>query len=260
MRSRRLPKPFLRHHPGGMYERTERKRRIATFIVAGLLVLACGIWLRGLGTASKQEVAVAQEEVVRASIAKKTLRVGIQVGHLEAADLPAELDKLSWNFGASAGGVNEVDVNQDVADAAAVLLRNKGITVDVLPATIPTGYEADAFLTIHADGNEDTSVSGYKTAGSFLDANGKAAQLAALVEESYGKATKMELDGVITEDMTHYYAFNYIRFNHAVSPDTPAAILELGFITNAADRKIMTRQTSAIANAIASAILEFLGQ
>jgi N-acetylmuramoyl-L-alanine amidase len=210
--------------------------------------------------AGKKDVAVTQEEVVKASIPKKVPRVGIQVGHLDAAKLPTELEKLSWNFGASAGGVNEVDVNQTVADATAAILRGKGITVDVLPATIPPSYEADAFLTLHADGNEDTTVSGYKAVGSFWDANGRSAQLASLVGDKYGATTKMELDGVITEDMTQYYAFNYNRFVHAVSPKTPAAILELGFITNASDRKIMTRQTAGISNTIASAILEFLGE
>src|SRR6185295_6216218 len=91
-------------------------------------------------------------------------RVGLQVGHWEAANLPAELSPLRTEGGASAEGYKEVDINYAVAQLAAERLRARGITVDILPATIPPGYQADAFIAIHCDANNDPAISGFKLA------------------------------------------------------------------------------------------------
>ncbi|MDE0227352.1 MAG: hypothetical protein OXJ62_00675, partial [Spirochaetaceae bacterium] len=48
-------------------------------------------------------------------------RVGLQIGHLDSAQLPAELSRLRGSTGAYAAGVKEVDVNRAVAEAAAEL-------------------------------------------------------------------------------------------------------------------------------------------
>src|SRR5690242_6750597 len=49
-------------------------------------------------------------------------RVGLQVGHWKAAELPDELAALRSQNGASAAGVNEVDVNLAIARQVAALL------------------------------------------------------------------------------------------------------------------------------------------
>src|SRR5256885_12053320 len=64
-------------------------------------------------------------------------RVGIQVGHWKTDEAPAELDRLVVQTGASWEGINEVDVNLDIAQRVAVILNTKGIAVDLLPTTVP---------------------------------------------------------------------------------------------------------------------------
>ena len=90
--------------------------------------------------------------------------VGLQVGHWESEELPAELAILRTEHGASAGGYNEVDINYAIAQRVAALLRARGITVDILPATIPSGYTADAFIAIHSDYNNSPTMNGFKLA------------------------------------------------------------------------------------------------
>jgi N-acetylmuramoyl-L-alanine amidase len=228
-------------------------------LVIFLLVASVGWWAVAGTDETKRESTVAKDASRLSSITQLgNFRVGLQAGHLDAAKLPAELESVSWNFGASAGGVDEVDVNLETANAVAELLRKEGVQVDVLPATIPPGYLADAFISIHADGNEDASVSGYKAVASAWDKSGKAEILASSLRAAYGAVSKLELDSSVTRDMTHYYAFNYNRFEHAISPQTPAVIFELGFITNAHDRKIMTEKQDEITQALSVGILEYL--
>src|SRR5207237_7878971 len=79
-------------------------------------------------------------------------RIGLQAGHWQTADVPAELKRLEQLTGTSGGGVNEWQLNLDIANRVAVALRARGYAVDVLPTTIPPGYLAEAFVSLHADG------------------------------------------------------------------------------------------------------------
>lgn len=257
MRKRRLPKAFLTHYRDPYAVKLAQRRRA----VIAIFVVAMGGWLWWRGTIAKQnsvEHAEAQKTTLSQVPTPAPMRVGLQVGHLDAAKLPSELGGVSWNFGASAGGVNEVDISKSVVEKVAKRLQDKDIVVDVLPATVPPGYLANAFISFHADGNEDASVSGFKVGASAWDRDGKAERLADILTERYGLATGLKEHPMITEDMTHYYAFNYNRFTHAVSPSTPATLLELGFITNAGDRQLIVRRSDAIATAVADAVLTFL--
>ncbi len=58
--------------------------------------------------------------------------------------------------------------------------------------------------------------------------------------------------------MKGYYAFSRQRFRHAVSPFTPAVIIETGFLTDAADRSVLVDRTADVAQGIASGVLDFL--
>lgn len=101
------------------------------------------------------------------------LRVGIQVGHLDNDQVPDELRGLTNNrSGATGGGFNERDTVAVIADAVATQLRSAEIVVDILPTTIPPGYVADAFVSIHADGNSNGAVRGFKLAGPRRDYSG----------------------------------------------------------------------------------------
>ncbi len=238
-----------------------RTRQSRTRLVWAVIAVALVAWVgtRGLRHPSPAVQTLGDIPSVQAEVVEKVFRVGLQVGHLDAAGVPEELEKISWNFGASAGGVNERDINQDTVDRVAVLLRAQGIEVDILSATVPPSYQADAFISFHADGNEDTTVSGFKVVASEWDVDGRATRLAAFIETAYGEAMKMEVDTAVSPDMLQYYAFNHTKFTHAIDPSTPGLIIELGFITNASDRRKLTTQGNVMAQAIAGAILEYRG-
>src|SRR5690606_4263347 len=92
------------------------------------------------------------------------VRVGLQVGHLDAEEQPEELAALRVSTGGHWDGVDEVDMNLQVATELAALLEGSGIVVDLLPATIPPHYQADLLLSIHFDASPDEQRNGYKSA------------------------------------------------------------------------------------------------
>jgi hypothetical protein len=184
--------------------------------------------------------------------------VGIQAGHYQIADLPDEQANLRWDFGASYNGVNEVDINYDVANKIVTILKDEGINAQFLPATVPPDYCADAFVAIHADGNSDTTVYGYKVTASHWDSYGNAQKLSNDIQHDYGQITDMAIDPTVTNDMTQYYAFNYEKFVHAVDQYTPGALIELGFITNPTDQARMLNDSQTLAQGVASGIVDYL--
>lgn len=188
-------------------------------------------------------------------------RVGLQVGHWERDRLPDELAPLRAQGGAAAAGYDEVDINYAVALKVADLLRARGVTVDILPATIPPGYRADAFIALHCDANNDPGVGGYKLArygDSAIPARDDA--LLNAIVAAYGPVTGQRIDGLISRAMTYYYAFNSADFAHAIAPQTPGVIIELGFLTNSADRALLVGQQPTIAQGVANGIIAFLSQ
>lgn len=184
-------------------------------------------------------------------------RVALQAGHWQASEAPDELENLRAN-GTSGGGKKEWEVNLEIARKAAALIEAAGVAVEILPTTVPPAYYADAFVAIHADGNPNAAVAGYKVAAPRRDLTGQAARLAALVEESYGRATDLELDPNVTRNMRGYYAFNWRRYEHSLHPMTPAMILETGFLTNARDRRIIVSGQERAAEGLAEAVIVFL--
>jgi N-acetylmuramoyl-L-alanine amidase len=187
------------------------------------------------------------------------LRVGLQAGHWKKDELPEELANLKLNGGTSWGSKEEWEVNLAIAEETKKILEKKGITVDLLPASIPPDYWADAFVSIHADGSENTGTAGFKVAAPRKDLTGKSSDLRNIIKEKYRAATKMQTDPNITHNMTGYYAFNWRRYEHSIHPMTPAAILETGFLTNYYDRQILVTNSKLPARGLADALLSFLG-
>lgn len=215
-------------------------------------------------------------------------RVGLQVGHWKARELPDELQRLrERGGGTSGGGKAEWEVNLVIAEGAAALLRAQGIVVDILPATIPKAYWADVFIAIHADGNINPSVSGFKVASAYacfplfhsgewrgrqgsnhgqwsfrLNNNcpqsTEAIRLVELLEVEYQQATKIDIDQNVSHNMRGYYAFNWRRYEHAVHPMTTAVILETGFLTSPNDRAILIDNSDKAVEGIVNAITQFL--
>jgi N-acetylmuramoyl-L-alanine amidase len=184
-------------------------------------------------------------------------RVGIQAGHWRMAEVPDELRRLVGQTGTSAGGVAEWQVNLDIANRVASILREDGITVDVIPATVPEGYLADAFLSLHADGDLSGTRQGFKAAHGTRRGPYEPQLVRAIVEE-YGRATGLLSNGEVSRNMTGYYAFGWSRFRSSVAPHTPAAILEMGYLTHAGDRAVLTGQAMRVADGVARGLRRFL--
>jgi N-acetylmuramoyl-L-alanine amidase len=148
-------------------------------------------------------------------------------------------------------GLTEAQVNRAVAEAVARSLRRRGATVDLLQEFDPllSGYQADAFVSIHADSCE-VDRSGYKVAS--LEGGSDASQrLTDCLWERYNAATSLEPDpNTITYDMSRYHAFGEI------SPQTPAAIIEIGFLK--ADRQIIADRPERAAQGIVAGLECFL--
>lgn len=187
-------------------------------------------------------------------------RVGLQVGHLNSQDLPEELARLRTSTGARWGGVTEAELNLDIANRVKPLLEAHGVVVDILPATVPPAYDADAFIAIHADGSQSGAARGWKLATPWRTSQASRALLEA-VAAAYGPATGLPQDtGGVTVNMRGYYAFNYRRHTHAIARTTPAIIVEMGFMTSAADRGVLFGQPDRVARGIAEGVLAYLRQ
>lgn len=190
--------------------------------------------------------------------------MGLQVGHWQSEALPAELTRLHGSVGGYFEQYHELDVNLDVARRAGKLLRDAGVAIDLLPAEVPEAYRADAFLSVHADTNLRQRWRGYKLACSAFSQNPAAADaLVQALDTEYVRATGLARDvhpTGITPDMLEYYGFNFKQFRHAVHPQTPAAIIEMGFISDAADRQVLYGAPDKAADGIARGLLAFLRQ
>lgn len=186
------------------------------------------------------------------------VRVALQVGHWKTDELPEELHRLRGNTGATGGGKSEWEVNYAIAERAKTLLEEEGVTVKILPATIPPRYYADVFVSIHADGNTDPTKTGYKAAAPRRDTSGKTDELLSVIEDAYEDATGLVRDPNVTRNMRGYYAFSWRRYEHTTHPMTPAVILETGFLTSPSDRRIIVSRPDISAQGLAGGILTFL--
>ena len=234
-----------------------------------LSLLALGIALFGGLTASRafETSALAQrpmEQVARdvhrlAQVAVRgRVRVGIQIGHEQAAEQPDELASLRQSTGGYFGGVAEVDINRQVATALKRKLEAEGVAVDLIPATVPQRYTADLFLSLHADSSPEPQRRGYKSAHFEPPRNWLEPQLKTYIDQVYFDVTALPDDhDNVTRKMIRYYAFNHQEYLHAIHPATPGVIVEMGYISHPDDREFL-RDPSRPASAIADGVLSYL--
>lgn len=185
----------------------------------------------------------------------KSFTIGLQVGHWKNTELPEELAKLRSNHGAVTDTTKEWEINHAIATRTAAMLEKEGITVELLPATIPKGYKADMFVAVHADQNPNKKLTGFKATGAWNDETGNAMSIAETMEEEYIRTTRMKKDFQVTRAMKEYYAFNHKKFTHAIHPDTPGIIVETGFVTNEYDKKILLEYPEIPARGLANGII-----
>ncbi|MBN1135019.1 MAG: N-acetylmuramoyl-L-alanine amidase [Anaerolineae bacterium] len=151
-------------------------------------------------------------------------------------------------------GLEEVSINLDVASRVVAILQYEGYEAELLAEfddRLPR-YRADAFLSIHTDSCEIPEASGFKVArlaaSSIPEIEDRLVEC--LIRE-YGEATGLAFHkDSITFDMTGYHAFKEI------DPQTPGAIIELGFM--AADRDLLINHSYEVAQGIARGIVCFL--
>ncbi len=220
--------------------------------IPGLPVASVPVPGLGLGDVGNVMVRVA-----RPVMGPGPRRVGIQAGHWKMAEVPDELRRIAGQTGTTAGGVTEWQVNLDVAERVASRLRGEGIAVDILPAAVPAGYLADAFVSLHADGDRSGHDRGFKVAHGSRRGPYEG-RLAAAIGEEYGRATGLPWLPGVSRNMTGYYAFAWGRFAASVAPHVPAAILEMGFLTSEADRVLLVGQPDRVADGVTRGIRRFL--
>jgi N-acetylmuramoyl-L-alanine amidase len=186
--------------------------------------------------------------------------VGLQAGHWLNEDVPPELGRLQG--GAVGGGKQEWEVNLDIAQRTAALLESAGVQVDVLPATVPPRYRANAFIALHADGDTAGQARGFKVARpGFSSLPAVDDQLVDTLNQVYGADTQLPRDDEhISLRMRYYYAFNSRRYCHAVAPGVPQAIIEMGYLTSAIDRTYLINDPDKLALGLADGIQTFLDQ
>jgi N-acetylmuramoyl-L-alanine amidase len=185
-------------------------------------------------------------------------RVGLQAGHWLTEDVPPELGRLQG--GSSGGGKQEWEVNLDIAQRAAALLQATGVQVDVLPATVPTGYHANLFIALHADGDPAGQAHGFKvTRPGFSSLPDVDDRLVNVLNQVYAADTELPRDDAhISLRMRYYYAFNSRRYCHSVAPGVPQAIIEMGYLTSAGDRNLLIGNPDRLARGVADGVQAFL--
>jgi N-acetylmuramoyl-L-alanine amidase len=149
-------------------------------------------------------------------------------------------------------GLEEVEINLQIARHVAQQLRRQGYRVEVLPEFSPrlNGYRADVLLSIHSD--SCIELSGFKVSRMTQSAVPEMEdRLVQLLYEHYAASTGlMPHPDTITEDMRQYHALRKI------ARDTPGAIIECGFMGG--DRHLLTQEQDRAAAGIAGGLAAFV--
>ena len=150
-------------------------------------------------------------------------------------------------------GLTEVEVNQDIAELVRVQLEEAGYDVDVLAEFDDRleGYRARALVSIHADSCDyiNDEATGFKVTGSLeTQIPVESDRLSSCLIDRYSRATGLKFHaGSITYDMEYYHAYREI------APQTPAAIIEVGFLN--LDRDILVNHTDVVSDGLTDGIL-----
>ncbi len=149
-------------------------------------------------------------------------------------------------------GLTEQEIVEQIAALTAERLRRSGADVLVLAEYDERlqGLVADALVSVHADSCIDRS--GFKVARSSVSLiPADEDRLVGCLNQAYQSVTGLNFDSnSITPDMTGYHAFKRI------APQTPGAIIEIGFLGG--DRDLLTQHPELAARGIADGVLCFL--
>lgn len=148
--------------------------------------------------------------------------------------------------------LTEADINARVAKLAGERLQRAGADVVILEEYDGRlrGLKADVLLSIHADSCIDAT--GYKAAvhqDSLIPVTNE--ELLTCLDSVYPEITGLpHHPNTVTHNMTEYHAFRRI------DPQTPAAIIELGFLGG--DQALLVEQPEVVAKGVVDSLLCFL--
>ncbi len=146
----------------------------------------------------------------------------------------------------------EADIVAEISKRVAKRLVQAGADVTILQEydTRLEDLQADVLLSIHADSCID--VSGYKAARALNSVIPETDdRLVNCIDQFYPAATGLTIHSEsITHNMTEYHAW------HKINPNTPAAILEVGFLGG--DQELLNNQPALVAKGISDSLLCFL--
>ena len=152
-------------------------------------------------------------------------------------------------------GLQEVEINLNIANQVVEKInQDLGWQAELLEEFDDKldGYSADALISIHADSCNVPGRSGFKIAraeSSYIP--GPEDRLVDCISRHYHEATGLSFDRyTITYDMTRYHAY------YEIDPNTPAAIIEAGFMLE--DRELLTEQSDRVARGIVNGLICFI--
>ncbi len=248
-------------HKRELEHKAKRRRALGTALLVCFLVLLLLIKAypsKPSPTPRITEVAAVTRSPFKPLVRKsKPVKIGIQIGHWKVREHP-EITALHTRTGGEANGVSELEINLAVGNIIKKQLEPYGITVELLPATIPPKYKADLFISLHADSVNNPQRRGYKSAYFEPLRNDFDKLLQKHIDEAFLGNLQIPHDHTnISSDMHKYYAFNHQRFLHVISPSTPGLILEMGYISNFKDL-IFLKDSKRPATAISKGIISYL--
>lgn len=169
------------------------------------------------------------------------IRIGIQPGHWRIDELPDNLARLRTSTGAAYGTLRELDLNMAVSRVLVDTLNAAGYQAELVPAAVPAGYRADVFVSVHADRADRPDRRGWKLSPPWRPSR-RSSELAEAFTAAFLESGLPQDHGGITANMRGYFGFSWWRYDNVMSPYTPAVLVEMGFMGNAADRARMLDQ------------------
>lgn len=171
-------------------------------------------------------------------------RIGLVAGH--------------WGYDSGAvcpDGLQEAEINLAIARKVKALLERHGYHVDLMKEfdEAMNGYRGDVFVSLHSDSCDVQGFTGFKVARVENSAIPEEEdRLVKCLYDEYEATTKLPRhEDTITEHMRRYHAFRKI------APETPGAIIEMGFMSD--DRFFLLYRQDVAAWGIAKGIICFLG-
>jgi N-acetylmuramoyl-L-alanine amidase len=228
---------------GVRYRTLQLAQRIiaAISLVALLSIVLIGARLGGFGVPVLDQLI--PQTLVGAAFAKRVALISGHAGYDSGAvcgDDPSNPD------------LTEAAVVATVTERVAQRLRRAGADVlilDEFDAQL-AGLRADVLLSLHADSCVDAS--GYKAASApHSPLRTVEARLNRCIDLHYPAVTGLaHHPNTITHDMTNYHAFR------TIDPQTPAAIIELGFLGG--DQDLLVNRPDQVAQGVTESLLCFL--